>query len=77
MTPDQRKAAMDQQHQDLQNWAKQNNIPLQYLMGGRGMGMMGKGHWKVLKDVERDFWLDAKEAKKYGIVDKIIEPKKK
>jgi hypothetical protein len=46
MTPDQRKAAMDQQHQDLQNWAKQNNIPLQYLMGGRGMGMMGKGHWK-------------------------------
>lgn len=27
---------------------------------------------KVLKDVDRDFWMDADEAKKYGIVDKIM-----
>lgn len=28
---------------------------------------------KVEKDVERDYFMDAKEAKKYGIVDKIIQ----
>lgn len=27
---------------------------------------------KVIKDVDRDFWMDADEAKKYGIVDKIM-----
>jgi ATP-dependent Clp protease protease subunit len=27
---------------------------------------------KVIKDVDRDFWMDAEEAKKYGIVDKIM-----
>lgn len=27
---------------------------------------------KVAKDVDRDFWMDAEEAKKYGIVDKIM-----
>jgi ATP-dependent Clp protease protease subunit len=27
---------------------------------------------KVEKDVERDFFMDASEAKKYGIVDKIL-----
>ncbi len=27
---------------------------------------------KVMKDVDRDFWMDADEAKKYGIVDKIM-----
>lgn len=28
---------------------------------------------KVAEDTERDFWMTAEEAKKYGIVDKIIE----
>ena len=28
---------------------------------------------KVAADMERDFWMDAEEALKYGIVDKIIE----
>jgi ATP-dependent Clp protease protease subunit len=37
----------------------------------------GQPFEKVLKDVERDFWLDAKEAVKYGIVDSIIKPKSK
>jgi ATP-dependent Clp protease protease subunit len=27
---------------------------------------------KIIKDVDRDFWMDAEEAKKYGIVDKIM-----
>lgn len=29
----------------------------------------------IERDVERDFWLDAEAAKKYGIVDQIINPK--
>jgi ATP-dependent Clp protease protease subunit len=28
---------------------------------------------KIQKDVERDFYMDAKEAVKYGIVDKVLE----
>ena len=31
---------------------------------------------KVLKDIERDNYLDAKEAVKYGLVDKILQTKK-
>jgi ATP-dependent Clp protease, protease subunit len=30
---------------------------------------------KIEQDVERDFWLNADEAKKYGIVDKVINKK--
>lgn len=30
----------------------------------------------VAKDAERDYWMSAEEAKKYGIVDHIIKPKK-
>ena len=32
----------------------------------------GQSYDKVCVDVERDHWMDANEAKKYGIVDKII-----
>jgi ATP-dependent Clp protease protease subunit len=28
---------------------------------------------KIKTDVERDFWMDAEEAKKYGIVDKVLK----
>ncbi len=28
---------------------------------------------KVVKDGDRDYWMDAKSAKKYGMIDKIIE----
>ena len=28
---------------------------------------------KIEKDVERDFWLDAREAKEYGLVDEVLE----
>lgn len=33
----------------------------------------GQTYEKVCADVERDHWMDAEEAKKYGIVDKIIK----
>lgn len=36
----------------------------------------GQSEDKVRTDVDRDYWMDAKEAKTYGIVDKIIENKK-
>lgn len=45
MTKEERKTAMDQEKTDLENWAKQNNIDLKYLMPGGGMGR-GLGHWK-------------------------------
>ncbi len=28
---------------------------------------------RIQEDMERDYWMDAKEAKKYGIVDQVIE----
>ena len=31
---------------------------------------------KVLKDLERDYWMSAEEAKKYGIIDQIMHSKK-
>lgn len=32
---------------------------------------------KVADDVDRDYWMDAQESVKYGIVDKIMKPAKK
>jgi ATP-dependent Clp protease protease subunit len=37
----------------------------------------GKGREQVLKDIERDFYMGAVEAKEYGLVDEIMNPKKK
>ena len=31
---------------------------------------------KIQEDVERDFWMSAEEAKKYGIADKVIDSRK-
>jgi hypothetical protein len=46
MTPAERKTQMQAQMQSVQNWAKQNNISLQYLRpfgpGMRGFGRFGK-----------------------------------
>jgi len=28
---------------------------------------------QILKDFDRDYWMDAKEALEYGIVDQVIE----
>lgn len=33
----------------------------------------GKSYERILKDFDRDYWMDAKEAVEYGIVDSIIE----
>jgi ATP-dependent Clp protease protease subunit len=35
----------------------------------------GQDYEKVLRDLERDYWLDAKEAITYGIVDSILDGK--
>lgn len=37
----------------------------------------GQTYDRVLRDLERDYWMDAKEAIEYGIVDAILEPAKK
>jgi hypothetical protein len=48
MTPEERKAQMQAQMQNVQNWAKQNDINIQYLRpfgpGLRGFGRFGKYH---------------------------------
>lgn len=36
----------------------------------------GQGIKKIEKDTDRDFFMNAEEAKKYGIIDKIVEFKK-
>jgi ATP-dependent Clp protease protease subunit len=36
----------------------------------------GKKLEQIHKDMERDFWMTAKEAKDYGVVDKILDNKK-
>lgn len=36
----------------------------------------GQPSKKVHEDMERDFWMTAEEAKKYGLVDKIIDTRK-
>lgn len=33
----------------------------------------GQKYEKVLRDFERDYWMDAKDALEYGIVDKLVE----
>ena len=36
----------------------------------------GKPLAQIQKDLDRDFWMTAEEAKKYGVIDKILQPKK-
>lgn len=36
----------------------------------------GKSVEDIAKDTDRDFWMSAREARNYGIIDEIIEPKK-
>jgi ATP-dependent Clp protease protease subunit len=33
----------------------------------------GKKFESVMKDFDRDYWMDAKEAIEYGIVDQVVE----
>ena len=38
---------------------------------------VGKPVEEVLRDMERDYWMSADETLKYGLIDKIMQPKKK
>jgi len=39
-------------------------------------GATGQPHEKVLKDIDRDFWMNTKEAKEYGILGTVIDSAK-
>lgn len=39
-------------------------------------GNTGKSLEQIKQDLERDYWMTAEEAKKYGIVDSVVKPKK-
>jgi ATP-dependent Clp protease protease subunit len=56
---------------DWAEWQKVNE-ELFVLLGS----YCGKTAARIKKDATRDFWLNAEEAKKYGIIDEIIKPKK-
>jgi ATP-dependent Clp protease, protease subunit len=36
----------------------------------------GQSFEKVMKDIERDNWMNADETMKYGLIDKVMQPKK-
>ena len=36
----------------------------------------GQPHERIKEDTERDFYMSAEEALKYGLIDQIIEPRK-
>jgi len=57
---------------DWTEWQKVNE-ELFMLLGS----YCGKTAEQVKNDATRDFWLNAEEAKKYGIIDEIIKPKTK
>ena len=56
---------------DWKNWLDVNK-ELFVLLGE----YCGKKPEKVMKDATRDFWLNAEEAKKYGIIDEVIGGKR-
>jgi len=56
---------------DWQEWQKVNN-ELFVLLGS----YCGKSAEQVKEDATRDFWLNAEEAVKYGIIDEVIKPNK-
>jgi ATP-dependent Clp protease protease subunit len=37
----------------------------------------GKTLAEITKDADRNYWMSADEAKKYGIIDDVLKPKKK
>ena len=36
----------------------------------------GKTYEQIEKDSDRDFWLKAEDAKKYGLIDEVLEQRK-
>ena len=57
---------------DWKEWKKINE-ELFVLLGS----YCGKTTKQVKEDASRDFWLSAKEAVKYGIIDEVIKPQVK
>ena len=55
----------------MKEWEKTNQLLFE-LLGE----YCGKSAEQVAKDAQRDLWLSADEALKYGIIDEIIKPKK-
>jgi ATP-dependent Clp protease protease subunit len=37
--------------------------------------IQGKKYDQIEKDSDRDFWMHAKEAKEYGLIDEVLETK--
>jgi ATP-dependent Clp protease protease subunit len=56
----------------MKEWEKTNQILFE-LLGE----YCGKTAEQVAQDAQRDLWLSADEALKYGIIDEIIKPKSK
>jgi ATP-dependent Clp protease protease subunit len=57
---------------DLEIQAKQTKKTKE--MGARILAEnCGKKFEQVMKDFDRDYWMDAKEALEYGIVDQLVE----
>lgn len=46
LSRDERKAAMDKQRTELEQWAKDNNVDVTYLFGGLGDGPRGPGGFR-------------------------------
>jgi ATP-dependent Clp protease protease subunit len=57
---------------DFEQWEEYNVVLFELL--GR---YCGKKPEQVMKDATRDFWLNADDAVKYGIIDEVIIKKKK
>jgi ATP-dependent Clp protease, protease subunit len=60
---------------DIQLQAKEI-IYLKHLLNTIMSERTGQPMEKIIQDAERDFFLSANEAKAYGIIDEVIEPKK-
>jgi ATP-dependent Clp protease protease subunit len=41
------------------------------------MNATGKPREQIIKDIERDFYLSASQAKEYGLIDDVLIPKRK
>lgn len=55
----------------------ENILKLRDRLAGLLVEATGKPKAKILQDLERDYWMYAEDAVKYGIVDKIMKPTKK
>lgn len=53
-----------------------HSLKLREKMSNHYVEMTGQSLEKVKSDMERDYWMDAKEAVEYGLADKIQEKKK-